>query len=243
MTIPSQTISSSSRDSRHRSLWGRTALSRVPNLLQRVQTQKIVLLLAFLLNLVLVSPSLMPEFAWINPFDEAKYIDSGWRLARFDLRDLAWGPLVAFVYAPLHLLLGRSPDWFLAEAWAGRFILFVLLQFSAFYLASRFKGTAHPYVVAGVLFVSLPFFTVVSNQSDALFASLSALALGALLSFYHSRRLADISLGSLFVGFAMLTRAEAVSWHPSTSCWHWRWAGASIGLSGLPPQQCSLLRP
>ncbi len=62
-------------------------------------------------------------FPQINPFDEAKYIVSGSQLLHFQVRDLAWGPLVALFYAPFHLVFGGSPDWFMLEAWAGRCLL------------------------------------------------------------------------------------------------------------------------
>jgi hypothetical protein len=85
----------------------------------------IIILLLFFLNLLLVSPELMPDYSEVNPDDEAKYVDSGWRLLHGNIRDMAWGPVVALVYAPVHLIVGSTPDWFLLELWAGRFFLFI----------------------------------------------------------------------------------------------------------------------
>ena len=38
-------------------------------------------------NLLLVTAKLMPSFAEINPFDEAKYVESGWLLLKGEIRD------------------------------------------------------------------------------------------------------------------------------------------------------------
>lgn len=174
------------------------------------QSETIVILLVLLFNLLLVSPDLMPEFSQINPYDEAKYIESGSLLWRFEFRQLAWGPLVALVYAPFHLVLGSMADWFLAEAWAGRFLLFVSLWLSTFYLASKLGDYAHPYVATGVLFVNLSFFSVLANPSDAVFVSFSALALAKLISFKSAQRIQDVWTGSAFVGLCVLSRVEAI---------------------------------
>ena len=70
----------------------------------------------------------------VNPDDEAKYVESGWRLLSGDIRDLAWGPVIALVYAPIHLIVGSSPDWFLLETWIGTnipvFIFMVVITLS-----------------------------------------------------------------------------------------------------------------
>lgn len=174
------------------------------------QRESMVVLLVLSFNLVLVSPDLMPEFFGINPYDEAKYIESGSILWRFEFRQLAWGPLVALVYAPFHLVLGSMADWFLAEAWAGRFLLFISLWLSTFYLASKLSDYANRYVAMGVLFVNLSFFSVLANSSDAVFVIFSALALAKVLSFKSTQRMQDVWIGSAFVGLCVLSRFEAI---------------------------------
>lgn len=62
------------------------------------------------------------------------------------------------------------------------------------------------------MFVSVAFFFVVRNQSDALFSSLSAIALAQLLSFQESRKLRDIWIGSAALGPAALARVDALAW-------------------------------
>jgi hypothetical protein len=170
----------------------------------------IIILTVLVLNLILVSPNLMPAISQIGPYDEAKYIESGRLLTRLEIRNLSWGPLVAVVYAPLHLILGNHLDWFLLEAWAGRFVLFVLLWLCTLYLARQFEEQVNPYVIVGTLFISTIFLVVVRNQSDALFTSLSALALAKLLSFHRARKIRDVLTGSALVGLSILTRVESI---------------------------------
>lgn len=170
----------------------------------------IIVIFVLLINLLLVSPTLMPELAWINPHDEAKYIDSGWRLLEGDLRDLAWGPLVAFLYAPIHLIVGHSPNWFLLEDWIGRFLLFIALWLSTYHLARQFREHVHPYLLAGVLLINLPFFLLIENQSDAVFVCLSMLGLSRVIQFSRSHTIKDIYIASLFVGLGVLARFEQI---------------------------------
>ena len=156
-----------------------------------ITKEALIIIVTLLTNLILVSPNLMPSFNEINPYDEAKYIESGRLLLRGEIRNLSWGPLVALIYAPFHLLFGNHPDWFLLEAWAARFVLFLLLWLSTIYLALQFKELIHQYIVVGTLFVSSIFVVILVNQSDALFTSLSALALAKLLTFYRKKRIRD----------------------------------------------------
>lgn len=170
----------------------------------------LLVLLILLVNLVLISPTLMPEFYLINPHDEAKYIESGWLLLHGQVRDLAWAPLVAFLYAPIHLIVGNSPDWFLLEAWIGRYVLTLSISLSLLYLARQLKPLTHPAVVAGILFGSTFIFPILENQSDALFIVFSTIALARLLRFHRERMLRDIYFSSLSAGLAVLCRVEAL---------------------------------
>lgn len=162
------------------------------------------------LNLILVAPDLMPAFAEINPYDEAKYIESGSRLLDLQVREQAWGPLVAVPYSLLHLLFGSSPSWFVMEAWGGRFLLFIGLWISTLYLSVKIGTRSLLLTATGVLFVTYYFIRIVPNQSDALFVILSALTLAKLISFHMRHRLKDIWQGSIFVALAALTRTEAI---------------------------------
>lgn len=172
--------------------------------------ETLLVLLVLVLNLLLVSPTLMPDFAGINPHDEAKYVESGWLLLHGQIRDLAWAPLVAVLYAPIHLIVGLSPDWFLLEVWAGRFIMTAFISLSLLYLARQIRQHTHPAVVAGILLVSTFLFPILENQSDALYIGFSLLALAKLLRFNDDRRLKDAAWASLFIGLAVLCRVEAL---------------------------------
>ncbi len=159
---------------------------------------------------LLVSPDLMPAYSEINPFDEAKYIESGRLLLAGELRELAWGPLVALVYAPFYLIFGSVPDWFVISAWSGRILLFLALWLSSYYLSIQLGSPARRQVTIGVLFVSTAFFDVLTNPSDGLFASLSTLALAKLVAYSHQGKEPDIWTGSLLLGLAVLARIEAI---------------------------------
>ena len=168
------------------------------------------ILLILFLNIVFVSPDLMPAFAEINPYDEAKYIESGSMLTRFELRELAWGPLLGLVYAPFHLVFGHLPDWFLVEAWAGRIVLFTCLWLSIYYLGTKLRDRTHSSIVIGILFVNMSFLRIVANQSDALYASISALALAKVISYYNENNIREIWIGSALIGLSILTRPESI---------------------------------
>jgi len=163
---------------------------------------------------LLVSPDLMPAYSEINPFDEAKYIESGRLLLRGELRELVWGPIVAFVYAPLHLIFGASPDWFVLEARAGRILMFASLWLATYHLALQFRPMVRRSVTIGVLFISTSFFVVLKNPSDAVFAVFSALSLSRLIAFHHHRREGDIWLGSALLALSILSRFEAIILFP-----------------------------
>lgn len=195
------------------SLTGRINQSKSWSSIRSIVTRdRLIILTILVLYLILISPDLMPSIHKINANDEAKYIDSGRSLVDLQLRELAWGPLVSLLYASLHLVFRSSLDWFLLEAWVGRLILFSLMWISTLYLASKLKAYVHIFVVAGVLFVSVPFFFVVSNQSDAVFASFSAIALAQLLSFSQTKNLRDVWIGSAALGLAALARIDTLAW-------------------------------
>ncbi len=156
--------------------------------LNRMNRETLLVLLILLVNLVLVSPDLLPEYQEINHFDETKYIDSGRSLINGDLRELARGPLVALVYAPLYLITKNSPNWFLLSAGIGRVLLFILMWLTTFRLSMQFKRYFHPFIAVGLLFISTALIKILSNPSDALFTSMSALALAYTVSFSQSNR-------------------------------------------------------
>jgi hypothetical protein len=170
----------------------------------------VIVILIFIITLILVSPTLMPGLAENILDDEAKYVESGWRLLHANIRDLGWGPLVAFVYAPSHLIVGNSPDWFLLEDWIGRYILFSSLWWSMYYVSRQFKKFLNPLLLPGLLLISPAFFPTLENPSDAVFLTLSMFALGNLISFYSSHEIKHIWFASIFLGLGFLARVESL---------------------------------
>jgi hypothetical protein len=118
--------------------------------------------------------------------------------------------LVAFIYAPLDLLVGRSPNWFLLEAWGGNLILFGLLWFGLVHLARNLKPLISMPVMIGLLFGLTVFFPILENQSDALFLFFSMMAVANLNSFRVKGKLRHVALAALMIGLGVLCRVETI---------------------------------
>ncbi len=178
--------------------------------LSKVYREPLAYLVVFLFNLFLVLPYLTPHLLEINPDDGAKYVESGRLLLTWGFRNLAWGPLVGLVYAPIHLVVGHLPNWFMLEAWIGNVIFYGLMWFSFLALARQLKHRISKVVFVGLLFVLTVFYPIIENQSDALFIALSALALMNVLKFKRTRQLKFAVLASLCLGLGVLSRVETV---------------------------------
>lgn len=179
-------------------------------LLTTIRSEWLLAFFVFAVNLILVSPDLTAIVPEISPYDEAQYIDSGRLLARGQLRGLDWSPLSAVLYAPIHLLVQESANWLAWLTTLGRIVLFGLLWSSFYSLGRSFSDHFPPLVFAGVLFVGTTFAEIVRNPSDALFASMSALALWQLMEYRSEYRESSIWLGSLFIGLAALSRNDGL---------------------------------
>jgi len=189
---------------------------------------------------LLVSPDLMPSYAQINAYDEARYIESGYLMLAGEFRNLVWGPLVALVYAPLHLLVGGSPDWFIIEAGMGRILMFLALLSSTYYLTLQLKNQIGKYHILGILFISTAYLELLENPSDALFVVFSALMMAKVIAFQESGRAVDIAAASAFLGLAVLCRFEAlvliVALLLAAGTTHTSWAArARTALAGVAP--------
>ncbi|MBG0771163.1 MAG: glycosyltransferase family 39 protein, partial [Anaerolineaceae bacterium] len=175
-----------------------------------IKTEMILLIAFFLLNTFFILSRITPGFYEINPYDSAKYIESGYQLLTWGVRDLSWGPLVSLIYAPLDLIVGQSPNWFLLEAWGGNIILFGLLWFGLAHLARNLKSHISLPVMIGLLFSMVVFFPILENQSDALFLFFSMMAVAKLNSFRQDGQLKHLALTSLMVGLGVLCRVETI---------------------------------
>ena len=170
----------------------------------------ILLISLFLLNTFLILSRLTLGIYHINPNDGAKYIESGRLLLAWGLRDLSWGPLVAFVYAPLHLIIGNNPNWFLLEAWGGNVILFGLFWLGLVTLSRNMKEFVALPVTIGLLFTLTVWFPILENQSDALFIFFSMMAVVFIIKFRAKGELKSAVFASLMVGFGVLCRVETI---------------------------------
>lgn len=167
-------------------------------------------ILFFASNLLLVSPDLMPTLSDLNPHDETKYIDSGRSLARGYTRGFAWSPLSSVVYAPIYLAVQDSADWFSWMATWGRVLLLGLLWFSFYHLGRQFERYFPRWVMPGLMLVGITLTGILSNPSDALFASMSCLAMARLMAYSGGHRRSDLWLGSMFMGLASLSRNDGL---------------------------------
>jgi len=175
-----------------------------------IHSETLLVLALFIFNIILIYPKLMPEFNEINPHDGAKYIESGRMLFIWGLRQLSWGPLVAFIYAPIHLFVWKSLDWFMIEAWVGNFIMFSLIWFSFYYLSRQIRNLISPFILISIMIVSTFFFPVLENQSDAVFLALSAFALAKLINYYYHKNIKYLWFSSVFVSLGVLARVETI---------------------------------
>jgi len=184
---------------------------KITEVFEKLKSNEIILvILLFIFNLVLVYSKLMPEFSEINPHDGAKYIESGRMLLIWGPRQLSWGPIVALIYAPVHFLVGQSPDWFMIEAWVGNFLMFSLIWFSFYYLSRQVRHLVSPYIMIALMIVLSVFFPTLKNPSDAVFLFLSAFALGFLIKYSYSKEIKHLWVASTFVALGVFARVETI---------------------------------
>jgi len=170
----------------------------------------IITILIFIFHLFFVFHKLQQGILEVNPDDGAKYVESGRLLLTWGLRDLAWGPLVAFIYAPIHIIFGNLQNWFLIEVWIGNVILFGFIWFSFYALMRTLDEFINKYVVYGLLISSVAFYPIIHNQSDALFVALSALSLTFLIRFHQKKKLSEVWLAGLFTALGVFARFESI---------------------------------
>jgi len=164
-------------------------------------------ILLLLLNVLFVYPVFMPTLSNIGMYDESGYIESGRQLIQGHWTPYGQSPLASLLYALTYLPVQASPYWLIHSCAIGRFILFVLLWFSAYLVAKQLSRISPPQLMIGLLLVSPVLSSLVSNGSHALFAAMSAFALYQCLRFYYTENLKHVFMTSVFVGLAALSRA------------------------------------
>jgi len=171
----------------------------------------LVIPLLFILNLVLVFPIFFPNLRDIGPWDESIYIRNGRLLAEKGiLPEFAWNPLVAILYALTYIPVHASDYWLVHSCTIGRFILFSLMWFSAYLVATQLRYLAHPFIMIALLFTSPALTYLLPNPSDAFFTAMSAFTLWQVLLFYNENKVRHVWLASLFVGLSALSRNDGL---------------------------------
>ncbi|MCX5719082.1 MAG: hypothetical protein NT055_03795, partial [Nitrospirae bacterium] len=70
------------------------------------------------------------------------------------LPEFASNPLTAFLYALTYLPVRGTEFWLIHSCTIGRFILFSLMWFSAYLVATQLRYLAHPFIMIALLFTS-----------------------------------------------------------------------------------------
>ncbi len=162
------------------------------------------------LNLVLVWPSLFPALADIESWDESLYIFHGVELAHGTLPTIANKPLSAILYAIIYQFVGHSSSWFVQCCGIGRLVLFVLMWLSALKLADSLRRYFDPLIMPALLLSTNWLVGSIRWAGDSLFSTCACLSLAHTISFQEEKKIKDILLAGLFVGFASLARREGL---------------------------------
>ena len=182
--------------------------SRLANLAADNTNQ--VALLAFLLNVFLVSASFFPNLAEINAWDEAAYVNGGRLLLQGELPTFSNNPLVALFYALTYLPYADSPLWLVHSTSLGRVLLFALVWIGAYAVARQLSKFAHPLIMVGFLFVSGISVSILVFPSDPLYVGFAALSLAQILAYLNTGNRKHIWISSVWVAFAALARNDGL---------------------------------
>ncbi len=167
-------------------------------------------LLAFLLNVFLVSASFFPNLVEINAWDEASIVNSGRLLLQGELPSISGNPLVAIFYALTYLPYSNSPLWLVHSTSLGRVLLFALVWIGAYAVARQLSKITHPLITVGFLFISGISVSILVFPSDPLYVGLAALSLAQILAYLNTGSRKHIWLSSVWVAFAALARNDGL---------------------------------
>ena len=153
-----------------------------------------------------------PNLSDIGTFDEVAYIERGRTVGVDNLPPLNQYPLAVFFFRLTYIPVQSSDFWLVHSCSIGRFFLLILLWISSFTVAKRLAEISNPSLIAsplmmiGFLLVSPVPVSLAGNAAHALFAALSAFALGYVILWYGKRRLSNLWMASGFVSLALLSR-------------------------------------
>ncbi len=179
--------------------------------IQKIKTLPFVLILAALLfTLLRIYPLLTPIPSEINAHDEAGYIHSGYEFFLGKPLELAYHPLVSFVFAGGYWILQRSSNWFIEAEWLARAALILLLWVSVLMMTRPLSSRIPVWAIAWIWAVTLLGERLLGNTSQLVFTILFTLTVWQVLLFHTRQQLRHLFLASTFLGFAFLARAEAL---------------------------------
>lgn len=167
-------------------------------------------LLFFGLNLFLVFNFLLPTMREINVWDESVYVNTGRSLIEGQLPSFARNPLIGVLYGLVYLPFLNSPFWLIQSIWVGRIILFTLMWWSSYLIASQFSKWFPPLTMAGFLLIFPVLVEILLNPSDSLFAAMSGFAFWQVLCFYNSHETKHLWWASFFIGLSALSRNDGL---------------------------------
>lgn len=159
---------------------------------------------------------LFPGLYEVDAFDQSLYIFRGRAFAQsvltgnLQLPDPAWNPLGSVLYGLAYLPNQDSPSWFLRVEWMARTVLYAGLWTAMLAVARALRPVVHPVWLLGMLAAITAFPFVLYNNSDALFAILSGLALSQMLRFLQGHSTGRLALAGVFLGLGALTRADGL---------------------------------
>ncbi len=181
-------------------------------LTQFLKSELFLAALLFSFNLFLVYNSLFPTLREINLWDEAVYLNTGRALAGGELPSFARNPLIGILYALTYFPFASSYFWLTQSAILGRFILFILMWVSGYWVVREVAhpNKALPFILISQTILSPVLVDIIVNPSDALFAAMSAFALWQFLRFYRLRNVEALVKTSIFVGLSALSRNDGL---------------------------------
>jgi len=175
-----------------------------------LDNKNLIIILVFLIQTLFVLYRFIPTLQDINLWDEAIYINAGRDLANGILTPFEWNPFVSIFYAFTYLPFKSSPYWMMQSASVGRILMFSLMWLSSILIAKRMSKISHPLVMAGLLFSVTVLTDILSNPTDALFASMSGFAFWKLITYYETRDEKQLGWVSCFLGLAALSRNDGL---------------------------------
>jgi len=164
----------------------------------------------YLVALVIYLPWFFPNLSDISPWDETYYIVGGKRMLSGELPDLGYSPLFNFIAMLCYLFFRNSSFWLIHVNSLMRFFLFSFLFVGTWHVGKALKEHFNQTLFIGFLFLSPILTDNFEYPTDLLFAAISALAFSQAVHFINTKQIKHVWRASLWLGFGMLTRGDAM---------------------------------